>query len=184
MNKLPPDLTETACPQYRPWREFTCFQEFVDNLPYLAMTGLGAGVLFAGLGATFWGFGAGGLYILYSLAGAVWIMIFVCPHCQFYGTRLCPCGYGRIAARLRPRSSETRFAEQFRRHIPVIVPLWFIPLVAGGVLLARNFTPLMAVLMAVFVVDAFGILPLMARKYGCAHCPQKADCPWMKTGEG
>jgi hypothetical protein len=194
MKKIPPLRASTAeenapftaeeipCPQHRPWREYSDLREFVDNLPYLGMAGLGALIFLTGWGATPWGYGAGGMYFLACLAGALWVMIFICPYCQFYGTRSCPCGYGRMAARLRPKSLENRFARQFRRHIPVIVPLWFIPPAAGAVFLVRNFSALMTALVASFAIDAFLILPLVARKYACAHCPQKNDCPWMKEG--
>ncbi|MBN2577544.1 MAG: hypothetical protein JXB10_00950 [Pirellulales bacterium] len=173
-------MPEIPCPQLRPRREYTLFQELADNIPYLLMTGLGAGILLAGGGGSGWGFAAAALYVFYALAGAVWIMVFVCPYCQFHGTRSCPCGYGRLAARLRAKNPENRFARQFRRHIPVIVPLWFIPPAAGGVFLVRDFSLKIIGLLVLFVIDAFVILPLVSRKYGCAECPQKRECPWMK----
>jgi len=49
-----------------------------------------------------------GLYVFYGITGALWIIIFVCPYCHYYGTRACP---------------------------------------------------------------AYLVLPLLSRKYGCAHCP-------------
>lgn len=73
------------------------------------------------------------------------------------------------------------FAAQFRKHIPVIVPLWFVPLVAGGIPLVRDFSWLLLGFLLVFAVDSFVILPLVSKKYGCAQCPQKEACPWMGT---
>ena len=49
-------------------------------------------------------------------------------------------GYGRIAGRLRARQPDDRFHEKFKRHIPVIVPLWFLPLAGAVPALARDFT--------------------------------------------
>ena len=49
---------------------------------------------------SFWALAAAGAYIAYGIAGVLWIMIFVCPHCDHYATRRCPCGYGVISARL------------------------------------------------------------------------------------
>ena len=43
----------------------------------------------------------------------------------------------------------------------------------------RDRNQAMLILLIVFVVDAFVVLPLVSRLYGCGHCPQKADCPWM-----
>ena len=74
------------------------------------------------------------------------------------------------------------FAEKFKRHIPVIVPLWFIPAGIGGYALWQSQTPLLIGLVAAFVIDAFVVLPLVSRGHGCADCPQKDDCPWMGRG--
>jgi hypothetical protein len=172
-------MNETTCSQAPPRRVYSPLQTVAHNLPYGMMAALGAGVFLAGLGTTPWGWGIGGLYALYCAVGAMWIMVFVCPYCQFYGTRSCPCGYGWIAARLRAKSAENSFARQFRRHIPAIVPLWFIPPVAAAVFMIRDFSVGTAGLAALFAVDAFLVLPLVSRRYGCAHCPQKGDCPWM-----
>ena len=169
----------TACDRYQPEREFTHLQELIDNLPYLLMGLCGGAVLLAGFGSSVHGWLAAGLYCGYCVGGALWIMRFVCPYCEHYGTRACPCGYGQIAAKLTPRQSENQFARQFRTHIPVIVPLWVIPMAAGITFYVRDRSSVMLGLLMVFVVDAFVVLPLVSRLYGCGHCPQKHDCPWM-----
>jgi hypothetical protein len=109
------DILEN-CHKARPEQDYTHLQEIVDNLPYIFMTILGALVFIIGLkpSATNWLFA--GLYVLYGIAGALWIIVFVCPYCHYYDTRACPCGYGQM----------------------------------------------------------------LSRKYGCAHCPQKSTCPWMR----
>ncbi len=161
-------------------REYTPFGEIINNLPYILMVLLGAGIFLAGMGASLWGWVSAGLYVLYGLGGALWIMLFVCPYCRYHGTRSCPCGYGRIAAKLRPRQACGRFAEKFKKHIPVIVPLWFIPPIFGAIFEIRHFNWGLLALLVVFAVDAFIVLPLMSKKYGCETCPQRDDCPWMK----
>jgi hypothetical protein len=158
--------------------------ELLDNLPYMAMIVLGAAVLWVGLSDGLWRWLAVILYGAYGVAGSLWIIYFVCPYCRFYDTRLCPCGYGRIAPRLRARQAADRFAEQFRRHIPVIVPLWFIPLIAGIVTMLHGVTWLPAILLAAFAMNSFVVLPLLSRKYGCTNCPQKQTCPWMGNCKG
>lgn len=167
------------CNKARPTQDYTHLQEFIDNLPYIFMTVLGALVFILGLedGSTKWLFA--GLYVFYGIAGALWIIIFMCPYCHYYDTRACPCGYGKISAKLRRVKDQTRFTEKFKRHIPVIVPLWIIPVVAGIVFLLKDFSLTMLLLVVLFAIDAFLILPLLSRKYGCAHCPQKDTCPWM-----
>ena len=61
----------------------------------------------------------------------------------------------------------------------MIVPLWFIPLVAGIVFLVNTFSWLLLALVVLFAVNSFVVLPLVSREYGCARCPQKDACPWM-----
>lgn len=151
----------------------------IDNLPYGIMILCGAALFLSGPGGAAWRWSAAVVYAAYGVVGALWIMYFVCPYCHFYNTRLCPCGYGRIAAKLRPRQETGQFARQFRRHIPVIVPLWFLPLIVAGVGLVRGFTWFLLGLAIVFAVNSFLVLPLVSRKYGCKTCPQKDGCPWM-----
>ena len=160
-----------------PVSEITPAQAIIDNLPYAVMILLGSAIMVIGLGA--WRWAAGGAYFAYGLVGMLWIIVFLCPHCQFFDTRLCPCGYGRIAAKLRSRQDGDRFAQKFRRHIPAIVPLWLIPPAAGVIVLLRQFSAAMLVLVVAFAINSFLILPLVSKKYGCARCPQKESCPWM-----
>jgi len=172
-------INKIICKKYRPKQEYSHFQEFIDNLPYIIMTFLGAVILLLGLGMSIWGWIASGIYIIYGIVGAFWIIIFVCPYCNYYGTRSCPCGYGQIAEKLRPKKDEDRFMEKFKKHIPVIIPLWFIPIIAGGIFIIINFYWWILVLVILFAINSFIILPLLSRKYGCAHCPQRETCPWM-----
>ena len=159
-------------------------QGVVDNLPYIAMISLGASVLWVGLPDGSWRYLAAALYGAYGVTGAVWIIYFVCPYCRFYDTQLCPCGYGRISPRFRARQAVDRFAEQFRRHIPAIVPLWAIPLIAGIVTLVHGVAWGPVILLLAFVLNSFVLLPLVSRKYGCTRCPQKETCPWMGHCKG
>jgi hypothetical protein len=161
-------------------RTYTAGQALLHNLPYIAMTVLGAAVLFRSFQGSVWAYGTGAGYVVYGALGALWIMVFVCPFCRFWDTDACPCGYGKIAARIRKRQSEDRFSEKFKKHIPVIVPLWFLPLFAAAPALIRGFTWAFVVLVVAFMVDAFVILPLLSTQHGCRDCPQRQTCPWMK----
>ncbi|MGD8787608.1 MAG: hypothetical protein PVJ60_09310, partial [Phycisphaerales bacterium] len=78
-------------------RQYTPVQELINNIPYLTMTVLGTVIFLVGLGISTWGLITAVTYLAYGLAGALWIMIFVCPYCRYFDTRACPCGYGRIA---------------------------------------------------------------------------------------
>ena len=160
-------------------REYSTAQVFINNIPYMAMILLGAAVFVIGSGGLLWGRLAATAYTAYGLAGALWIMVFVCPYCRYWNNSSCPCGYGKIAAKLRPRKALDCFNEKFKKHIPVIVPLWFIPVLAGVPLLVLGFSWPLLILLVVFAVDAFVLLPLFSVKHGCTECPQKESCPWM-----
>jgi hypothetical protein len=160
-------------------RKYSPAQELINNVPYIAMTVLGAAIFAVGSGISAWGLTAGVAYLLYGAVGSFWIMIFVCPYCRYWNTRACPCGYGRIAARFRAKESVECFNEKFKKHIPVIVPLWFIPVLAGVPLAIYSFSWLLVALLVVFALDAFVVLPLVSTKHGCRECPQRDSCPWM-----
>jgi hypothetical protein len=117
-----------------------------------------------------------GLYIVYGIGGAFWIIYFLCPHCCFYGTNFCPCGYGKISAMMRKPVSVRDFRKMFRRHIPVIVPLWFIPPVVA---LSGRYSLLLVITTGLFILVGFVILPLVSRHRSCSTCGQKDNCPWM-----
>jgi hypothetical protein len=140
---------------------------------------LGAAILTVGLDGSAPAWITGAAYLAYGLAGTFWIILFICPYCNYWNTKSCPCGYGLIAAKLREKKPGNRFNEKFKKHIPVIVPLWFIPILVSLPLLIRSFSWSLLVLLAVFGLDAFAILPLSSRKHGCKSCPQKDSCPWM-----
>jgi hypothetical protein len=162
-----------------PTEEYSYTQQIVNNLPYAAMTLLGGAIFVIGFANPVWGWVCASVYVIYSVAGAFWIMIFVCPYCERHSTMCCPCGYGRIAARLREKDDVSRFREKFKKHIPVIVPLWFIPFIAGVVFAVRSFSWLMVILLVVFALVAFVVLPLFSKRHSCGNCPQKESCPWM-----
>jgi len=167
------------CDKYRPDKEYTHFEVFLDNLPYMLMGIIGAAINLTVFRISLLGITLSFLYIAYIIVGAIWIMVFVCPYCQYFDTHLCPCGYGSISARFREKHPETRFSDKFKKHIPFIVPLWLIPLIEGIVYLFVDFNLPLLILVIAFIVNSYVILPLLARIYGCGHCPQKNDCPWM-----
>ncbi len=164
---------------FQPARQYSRAQQLVNNLPYAAMTVLGAAIFVTGFERSIWGWAAASAYLIYSVAGAFWIMIFMCPYCERWNTMSCPCGYSRIAARLRQKSDSSRFKEKFKKHIPVIVPLWFIPILAGVPGVVRSFSWPLFVLLVLFALVAFVVLPLFSKRHSCSDCPQKDSCPWM-----
>lgn len=169
-----------SCNRYRERKGYSHLQELIDNTPYILMTLLGSMIILIGLDLSLIGFILSLLFLLYGAMGTIWFIIFICPYCNFFGTRDCPCGYGQIAKMFRSKQKEEDFKGKFKKHIPVIVPLWVIPMIAGGIFLYLDFSILIMILMILFAIDSYVILPFVSRKYGCAHCPQKDTCPWMK----
>jgi membrane protein YdbS with pleckstrin-like domain len=160
-------------------QEYSYTQQIVNNLPYAAMGLLGAAIFVIGISNPVWGWLCASAYVIYILVGTFWIIMFLCPYCERHGTMCCPCGYGRIAARLRQKADVSLFREKFKKHILVIVPLWFIPVIAGVVFAIRSFSWLMVILLVLFAVVSFVILPLFSKRHSCTNCPQKDSCPWM-----
>jgi len=160
-------------------REYSAVEALVNNIPYIAMTLLGAAVFAFTFGDSIWAALTAVAYVAYGIAGALWIMVFVCPYCRYWNSSACPCGYGIITAKFRSKAAVDCFDEKFKKHIPVIVPLWILPILVGLPEVVRNFSWPLLVLLVLFAVDAFAILPLVSTKHGCKECPQKESCPWI-----
>ena len=163
-------------------REYTRSETILANIPYGAMVLIGAATIGCGWGFAPWALAGAGGFLAYGVAGAFWIMIFICPYCAYYATRGCPCGYGTIAARIVGKGERNCFSERFRQHILVIIPLWLIPVACGGMALWRSFSWPLVGLVSAFVINSYVVLPLVSRKHCCADCPQKDGCPWMGSG--
>jgi hypothetical protein len=150
----------------------------LDNIPYVLMLLLG-GALVAGAVPAAWAWPVAIAFVVWGLLGSLAFMLFLCPHCPQFG-RACPCGYGLVAVKLRPRGELGLFPKRFRIVVAIIAPLWFIPLLAAGWGLYRHGLSWLTVgLMVVFAVNSFVILPMLSKAHACQECPQKDDCPWM-----
>jgi hypothetical protein len=160
-------------------RQYTVLESFIASLPYIIMVVVGGMTIASCFGTIPWVLYGALLYVAYGVTGAVWIMIFMCPSCNYYGTWECPCGYGIISSKLVKQQDHERFSTSFRKHIPFIVPIWFIPLVCGAVSLYMTFSWTTLALLLVFMVNSYVVLPVVAKKHSCAECPQKEECPWM-----
>ncbi len=160
-------------------REYSKTDTLIANIPYFGMILLGAlTIAYAGTFSILsiaWACA----YLIYGIAGAFWIMIFVCPYCHYYATRGCPCGYGMISGRIVKKGEKDCFAQKFKRHIPVIIPLWIIPVIYGGIKLYTSFSWVLLGLLLAFIIESWIILPLVSKKHACVDCPQKDQCPWM-----
>ena len=164
------------CDEHSAAREYSVFATAMGNLPYTVMILLGSGVVWVGLKHSCWAHIAGGAYLVYGAMGVFWIVCFLCPHCPCYATRSCPCGYGMLSAKLRPKGDTSLFANYFKKHIAAIVPLWFIPVIVGGAQMLNSFAWPTAILLGVFVLHSFVVFPLVSRSHRCKTYRQGEAC--------
>lgn len=160
-------------------REQSALSIVIGNLPYAVMILLGTIIIALGQELFWWAWSAAGAYLAYGVLGSFSIILFLCPYCPSYGERSCPCGYGILSAKLRPKGDAGLFTKKFRQHIPVIVPLWIIPVLIGGLLTFKSFSWPLALLLGTFILESFIILPLVSKSHGCKDCQQREACPWM-----
>ena len=132
-------------------------QTIIANMPYTAMMLIGAVTIAMAYDFSSLALVGACAYFVYGIIGALWIMIFVCPYCVYHDTQECPCGYGKISGRIVIKGDRDCFSEKFKRHIPVIVPLWFIPLVPGIYNLIRTFSWPMLVLITLFAIEKIDV---------------------------
>lgn len=157
------------------------FVFFVENLPYAAMILLGIIIFLLGFGFSTVAWLSAGLYAVYGIIGILWIIIFVCPHCPNFGSG-CFSGYGQISATFMKKKDERIFAKKFRENIPAIIPIYVIPLIAGLVFFWQSLSYYVLLWTVAFALNSYLLAPQISKKYACANCSVKEECPWM--GEG
>lgn len=145
----------------------------MHNLPEFIMYVLGAIIMsYLGLKVLI-------IFVVYTVFSTLWFMRFICTYCPHYDKLKCPSGYAMVAAKLFKKRNMSKFHTMFKRHIVVVFPTWFVPVIAGIYLLIIELTIEVIVLLIIFILDAFIILPWASRTYGCNHCELKDKCPWM-----
>ena len=143
----------------------------IANTPYALSAVLGFFVLLP----IHWAVAA--LELVAVVAGPLWMMRTVCPHCRHRSSVDCPSGYNRLSARLAPPGDPARFPEAFRRNIAAVFPIWFLPVAGAAYIVATGGVPPIVPL-ALFVALSFVIIPLKARLYNCRRCASRGECPW------
>lgn len=146
----------------------------LDNLPTLCLFVLGTIII--------WQLSIAGaiIYAIYTLFSVVWFWARICPHCHYYDTLSCPCGYGAISVKFFKRKDRNNFQKTFRKNIVVLFPNWFVPVIIAGYLLYLQCSTLILILTILFCIIGFLIIPLISKQVGCKECEVKDDCPWMK----
>ena len=123
----------------------------------------------------FWGWLLVLAYIFLCVISNFLFMKWVCPYCAHYGMGTCKAGFHLLSGgRLKPAPGRT-FGEQFRGFVIVMVPGWLIPPVAGILFLVKDFSWLVLVIVTLFCISGFLILPKDSQRH-CEECPM-TDCP-------
>ena len=161
--------------------ESKAFVIFMENLPYGVMIFLGMMIFLFGLEFTGLAWGLAAAYALYAIIGAMWIIIFVCPYCHNFGDE-CFSGHGQVSAKLMKKKDEGRFVEEFKRNIPVIIPIYILPVIFGAAMLIIAFSWVVLTLIILFALNSFILSPRISMRYACSRCSVRKECPWM--GEG
>lgn len=117
------------------------------------------------------------LFIVYLLGLEFSVYRQGCSCCYYYGKR-CAFGRGKIAPFLVKKDDPQKFCQRkvtWKNLLPVIL-VSLIPLIAGIVLLVRDFNWLILILLFVPLANWFLISPLLYGKLVCLHCKQGRLC--------
>jgi hypothetical protein len=118
-------------------------------------------------------------YIIYCLWIEYRILRFSCVNCYYYG-KTCGLGRGKLCAMLFKKGNPESFLEKeiaWKDLIPDFLVM-ILPLIGGIIILIRDFTWLILVLMVVLVVLSMGGNALIRGSLACKYCKQKEiGCP-------
>lgn len=152
--------------------EYTKREALLNNVPGMLTYALGSVILYH-VWIVF-----GILYLLCCIVGVVLFWRLICPFCPSYDKECCPCGYGKLSSRFFGKGNPSRFPVMFKTYIPIFSLLWVFPLVGGFILLSRNPSPYVMLLLLSFFIVGFVLVPLFSRIHGCKDCTVKDACPW------
>ena len=144
----------------------------LDNGPTITMFFLGAAMLWL----IWWPLSI--LFLAYAFGSIVLFWAIICPYCNHFDTRACPCGYGVMAPRLF-KAKKGDFQAIFKRNLSIMYPNWAIPFIAGVYLLWKDYSMLAVILFAAFCAIGFAFIPAVSFLVGCNECEIKDECPWM-----
>jgi len=145
--------------------------EIVGNLPLLIMLLVGTLTVYSACPDSFWSWIRAAFYLGYAAVGVTWFTVSACPRRS-----------AKAAASPGAKKGNRFSRGRFWAGVCAIVPLWIVPPLAAGTALYFDFSWLVTILALAFAIDAFIVLPLVARLYVCARCDQKTSCPWMGSG--
>jgi hypothetical protein len=150
-------------------------ERLVENGPMLTMWALGAIIL------SYFGWLASMIYIVFCIFSIIWFIRFICTYCVNSRTGYCESGLGNIGHSLFAPRPPRFFGRQFKRNIAIQFPIWFIPPIVAIYALIKQFSYAMLLLLIIFCIIAFVILPYESTKKVCDDCPMRYSCPWTNA---
>ena len=147
-------------------------QIIIHNLPLFLMYALGT-ILVA-----YFNIILAIIFIVYIIISNIIFMIHICAFCPHYGTRTSKCGYGLVTKYFTKRKRLKEFNKNFKKYIAVLFPDWFVPVIFGIYLLFSAFDWIIVIILIIFMVIAFGVIPF-GSKSKCEKCAHRKQCPWM-----
>lgn len=119
------------------------------------------------------------LYLFYCLGVEAHIMKMSCADCYYYGRR-CALGRGKIVPFLFKQGDPKRFTSKcisWKELLPDMTVV-LLPLVAGIVLLIKNFSLSTAAMLAALLALSFGGNYVVRSRIACKYCRQRElGCP-------
>jgi hypothetical protein len=143
----------------------------LDNSPYALSAVLGFFVLLP----IHWALAV--LELVAVVAGPLWMIRTVCPHCYHMNGVDCKSGYSKLAARIAPPGDPAKFKRAFTRNTIAVYPVWFLPLAGAVYIVATGGVPPLIPLV-LFILVSFVIIPVKTRTVNCRKCANRKNCPW------
>lgn len=155
------------------YERFPVWIALLANLVAILIYAIGAYIL-AGFGVLLFI-----LYLLYCLWIEMGVLRGSCVNCYYYG-KVCGLGKGKLCSLLFKKGDPQRFVEKevsWSKILPDFMVFIF-PLVGGIILLLRDFTLLLVVLIAIIVILSFGGNAVIRGSFACKYCKQREiGCP-------
>jgi hypothetical protein len=119
------------------------------------------------------------LYLLYCVWIELRILKHSCVDCYYYG-KLCGLGRGRLCSLVFDKGDPQRFIDKDVSWFDLLPDfmVMILPAIAAVILLIRDFTWLVLVLLVLLLVLSFGANAVIRGSFACKHCKQRElGCP-------
>ncbi len=161
----------------RTYESFPLWIPLLSNLLAVAIYAIGAYIL-AGFGIAL-----AILYLVYCLGIEILVLRRSCVDCYYYG-KVCGLGKGRSCSLFFKRGDPQRFAEREVSWASILPDLMvsIFPMVGGIILLVRDFSWLLMVLLVVLVILSSAGNAVIRGSFACKYCIQREiGCPAEKA---